>query len=95
MRFRSSFDEGFGWYKLFFGLIVLIILTFIGIRFTMISNSIKGGKSVYEINVNSFDKNESYITNEFTRDKETGCISFKDEFGIKRIVCNNYTITQY
>jgi hypothetical protein len=95
MRFRSDFDEGFGWYKLFFALIVVIILTLIGLRFAMVSKSLKNGKTVYEINVNTFDRSESYMTNEFTRDKETGCISFKDEFGIKRIVCNNYTITQY
>jgi len=42
-----------------------------------------------------FKKNETYTTREYTRDKESGCIIFKDEIGIKHVVCNNYTITEY
>jgi hypothetical protein len=61
----------------------------------MVVNSINGGKKLYEVKVNSYNTYESYLTNEFTKDKETGCITFKDEIGIKRIVCNNYTITEF
>lgn len=52
-------------------------------------------KTIYEIRVNTYDHPESYMTNEYTKDKESGCINFKDAFGFKHTVCNNYTITEY
>lgn len=83
------------YFRLFFGLIVFIIIGTIVFRTYFILNSTKSNKKVYEIQVNNFNTHESYLTYEFTKDPQTNCISFKDEFGIKRIVCNNYTITEY
>jgi len=82
-------------YKLILGLVITVFIGLILLRGAMVVNSMKSGNKLYEITVNSFNTHESYLTNEFTKDKETGCITFKDEIGIKRIVCNNYTITEY
>lgn len=94
-RSRSSFDSGFGWFKLVFGFIVCLIAAAFIMRIVLINNAVSEGKSVYEIKVNTFNEYETYITNKYVKDKESGCITFKDEFGFKRTVCNNYTITQY
>ena len=77
------------------GLVFLLIIGMIFFRVNMVMDATKKGKTVYEVNVNTFKENEVYITTEYTRDKETGCIKFKDEFGIKHVVCNNYTITEF
>lgn len=81
--------------KIFFGLIVVLIVGMLIIRVSFIMDAKKGGKQLYEISVNKFNETETYMTSSYTRDKETGCIKFKDEFEITRIVCNNYTITEY
>lgn len=73
----------------------LVIVGLFGFRVMMVTKATKDGKKVYEISVNNFQHMESYITNEYTRDEKTGCITFKDEFGLKHVVCNNYTITEY
>lgn len=65
----------------------------IAIRAKLIMNA--NGKTLYQIDVNNFNSHESYITTDYTRDKETGCITFKDEFGLKHVVCNSYSITEY
>lgn len=85
-------------FRFFKVVFILILLTIIGLfifKIQMIAEARKNGKPVYEINVNNFNQVETYITNEFTRDEKTGCIKFKDEFGLKHVVCNNYTITEY
>jgi hypothetical protein len=82
-------------HKLILGVIITIFISIVLLRGSMVVNSINGGKKLYEVKVNSYNTYESYLTNEFTKDKETGCITFKDEIGIKRIVCNNYTITEF
>lgn len=81
--------------KGFFILIVLLIVGMLIFRVSLVMNAKKNGKQLYEISVNKFNETETYVTNSYTRDKETGCIKFQDEFGITRIVCNNYTITEY
>ena len=91
----TSFDKNFSFFKVFFVLIFIVILSTIIFRVGMIVSAKNSGKTTYEIKVNSFSGSELYITNEYTRDKETGCISFKDEFGVKHIVCNDYTIIEY
>ena len=89
------FDRSFSLFKIFFVLVFLLIIGSILFRVNMYFNAKNSGKAIYEIHVNRLNESESYMTSEYTRDKETGCISFKDEFGIKRIVCNDYTITEY
>lgn len=81
--------------KFFFGVIVVLIVGMLIFKVTLVVNAKKSGKQVYEISVNKFNETETYMTSSYTRDKETGCIKFKDEFEITRIVCNNYTITEY
>lgn len=79
----------------FFVLAVILIIGTIAFKGVMVTKGLSSGKPMYEISVNSYDSPESYITTEYERDQETGCIKFKDEFGIKRIVCKDYTITEY
>ncbi len=75
--------------------IFAIIFLLIMFKAYIIVDAKKSGHAIYEISVNSYNKNETYTTREYTRDKESGCIIFKDEIGIKHVVCNNYTITEY
>jgi hypothetical protein len=91
----TSFDKNFNLFKVFFLLIFIAIVGSIIFRASIIMSARKSGKTTYEIRVNSFKGSQDYITTEYTRDKETGCISFKDEFGVKQIVCNNYSISEY
>ena len=76
-------------FKGFFIFVLLLILGTIAIRAKMVMNA--NGKTLYQIDVNNFNSHESYITTDYTRDKETGCITFKDEY----VVCNSYSITEY
>ena len=76
---------------IFFGVFISLML----LRGYMVFNALNSNRTMYEVNVNSFNRIESYITTEYQRDSTTGCLKFKDEFGIKHIVCNNYTITEY
>ena len=80
------------------GITILLFTLIIGMfifKGIMIYNAKKSNKPIYEININNLKQIEIYMTNEYTKDEKSGCITFKDEFGIKHIVCNNYTITQY
>ena len=88
---KTEFDI----FKIFFFMVFLLIVGLFAFRVTTVTKATKDGKKVYEISVNNFQHMESYITSEYTRDEKTGCISFKDEFGLKHVVCNNYTITEY
>lgn len=72
----------------------LVISTLI-FRICSITSAKHSGKKVYQINVHTFNRVESYITREYTIEEGTGCISFKDDFGFKHIICNGYTITEY
>ena len=89
------FDRGFSLFKVFFVLVFILILGSILFKVSMYVNAKNSGKAVYQIEVNRFNETESYMTSDYTRDKETGCITFKDEFGLKHVVCNDYTITEY
>ncbi len=83
-----------GFFKFFFILVLAIIIGSIGYRLVMVSNAHSSGKHVYEITVQNYKQNESYMCSEFTKDS-TGCLLFKDEFGIKHTVCSNYTISEW
>jgi CDP-diacylglycerol pyrophosphatase len=76
------------------GILAIIVIGII-FKASIIVDAKKSGKTIYEITVNSFNQNQTYTTTEYTRDKESGCIIFKDEIGIKHVVCNNYNITEY
>lgn len=79
----------------FTALVFLAIIFFMGLIATMNYRSLSGGEKMYEITVNNYQTPESYLTSKYEKDAESGCITFKDEFGFKKIVCNNYTITEY
>lgn len=82
-------------FRMFFGFILFLIITLIALRATMVFTAMKSGKTMYQIDVNNFNNPESYLTTSYEKDEKTGCIKFKDEFGVKHIVCNSYSITQY
>lgn len=84
-----------GLIKGIFAIAIFAALVSIGLKFVFIAKGMNSDGKVYEITVNSYDGPESYFAKGYEKDTETGCIKFKDEFGIKRIVCNNYTITEY
>lgn len=92
---RDSFDKTFGFARIFFVIVFVLIIGMFFFRVSLITSARNEGKTIYEIKVNNFQEVETYMTKEYTRDKETGCISFKDEFGIKHTVCNNYSITEF
>ncbi|MEN6292319.1 MAG: hypothetical protein ABFD07_09955 [Methanobacterium sp.] len=61
----------------------------------MVVNAKRDNQTIYQIDVNSYNSVESYTTTDYTKDEKSGCIKFKDEFGLKHTVCNNYSITEY
>jgi hypothetical protein len=81
--------------KLLMGVIIFVVIATIAIRGTFVMKALDTNDHIFQINVNSFNQVETYLTKEWTKDEKTGCITFKDEFGVKRIVCNNYTVTEY
>ena len=87
--------RNFTLFKIMFALIVLLIISTIVFKAGIIIDAKNHNKTIYQIEVNNYNQVESYTTTDYTRDKETGCIRFKDEFGIKHTVCNNYSITEY
>lgn len=91
----DSFDKSFNFVKIIIGFVIFLMIGTIIFKVGLISNTKKNNKPLYEIEVNSFNHVETYITTDYVKEPTTGCIKFKDEFGIKRIVCNNYTITEY
>lgn len=77
------------------GAVFVLIISFFAFNMYFVIDAKNNGEKVYQIQVNSFNGIEMYMTNEYTKDEKTGCINFKDMVGIKRIVCNNYTITEF
>jgi len=93
--FDRNFNSGFTFFKvLFVGIFLAIIGAFI-FKIGLITDAKRNNKAIYQIEVNNYNHIESYTTTSYERDKESDCIKFKDEFGMKHIVCNNYTITEY
>lgn len=91
----ESFKRQFNFLRFTFVIVFIGIIGMFVFRILMISKARNDGKTIYEIQVNSFNHVENYATTDYVKDDNTGCIKFKDEFGIKRIVCNDYTITEY
>lgn len=79
----------------FMMIVILLIIGMVIFKVALVFKSINSGVPVYSVTVNSYGGYEEYLTKEFTKDEKTGCITFKDELGVKRIVCNEYTITEY
>lgn len=90
-----SFDKSFSFFKVIFAVIVVLIIGTFIFKIGLITDAKRNNKAIYQIEVNNFNHIESYTTTEYVRDKESNCIKFKDEFGMKHVVCNNYTITEY
>jgi hypothetical protein len=91
----DSFDKSFSFFKIIFAVIVVLIIGTFIFKIGLITDAKRNNKTVYQIEVNSYKNIESYTTTEYEKEEKTGCIKFKDEFGMKHIVCNNYTITEY
>jgi ABC-type Na+ efflux pump permease subunit len=91
----SSFDRTFGFVKFFIIFVFIIMIGGFIFKGAMVVNAKKNNQTIYQIDVNTYNAVESYTTTDYTRDEKTGCIKFKDEFGLKHTVCNNYSITEY
>jgi hypothetical protein len=79
---------------IFFGVIVVVILSMIGFRGYMITSMTKDGKHLYEISIPGNKRQEtSFYTNSYV--EKDGCVTFKDEFGRSHRICGMYNITEY
>lgn len=90
-----TFNRTFSFVRIFMTLVFILIIGTILFRGYLILDAKNNKKQIYEIQVNNFQRIESYFTTEYTKDEKTGCITFKDDLGIKHVVCNNYTISEY
>jgi hypothetical protein len=61
----------------------------------MIGKALQSDKNIYQIDVDSFNGTETYFATEYIVDAKTNCITFKDALGMRRTVCNKYTLTEY
>jgi hypothetical protein len=91
----DSFDRSSSLFKVVFLVVLIIIIGSFIFKIGLITDAKRNNKTVYQIEVNNFNNFESYTTTEYEKEEKTGCIKFKDEFGIKHVVCNNYSITEY
>jgi hypothetical protein len=91
----DSFDRSSSLFKVMFVVVFIIIIGTFIFKIGLITDAKRNNKTVYQIEVNNFNNFESYTTTEYEKEEKTGCIKFKDEFGIKHVVCNNYSITEY
>ena len=91
----KTYDTTHSLIKMIMVFTIIAVIALVGSRAYFIYRGIKSKETLYQVNVNNFQTMETYLTREYTRDEKSGCITFKDGFGIKRIVCNNYTITEY
>lgn len=91
----NSFDKSFSFFKVMFVVVFIIIIGTFIFKIGLITDAKRNNKTVYQIEVNNFNNFESYTTTEYEKEEKTGCIKFKDEFGIKHVICNNYSITEY
>lgn len=92
---RNLFNDRGIFLKIIVTVVGFLVVSFILLRMGFMVETKTKGKTLYSIEVINFTKSETYLTSDYTRDKNTGCISFKDMLGVKRTVCNNYTITEY
>ena len=91
----DSLDRSFSLFKVMFVVVLIIIIGTFIFKVGLITDAKRNNKTIYQIEVNNFNNVESYTTTEYEKEEKTGCIKFKDEFGIKHVVCNNYSITEY
>ena len=91
----DSFDRSFSLFKVMFVVVLIIIIGTFIFKIGLITDATRNNKTIYQIEVNNYNNVESYTTTEYVKEEKTGCIRFKDEFGIKHVVCNNYSITEY
>ena len=81
-------------YYIFFGVIVLVILSMIGFRGYMITSMTIDGKHLYVISIPGNKRQEtSFYTNSYV--EKDGYVTFKDEFGRSHRICGMYNITEY
>jgi hypothetical protein len=92
---KKFFDKTFSFFRIIFFVILFVIIGSFVFKSAMIYRSFNGGKKLYQVDVNSFNNVETYLTDSYVVDPNTKCLIFKDELGIKRTICNNYTITEY
>jgi hypothetical protein len=81
--------------------IMLILITLLAafLFVLVISSAAKKGPAkkmgLYQIEVNTYGASTTYVTSDYSIDSVTRCVQFKDMMGLKRRVCDHYTITTY
>lgn len=80
-------------HKLVFVTILVIIIGGIAFQAYVFISMKSAGKHLYTIKVNDVNGVITYFTDSYVDNGQ--CISFKDEFGVKRNVCGHYTISEY
>jgi hypothetical protein len=82
-------------HKTIFIIALVLIVGTIVLKGLYIGHALQSDKKIYQIEVDSFNGTESYIATEYVVDQKTNCITFKDAMGMRRTVCNKYTLTEY
>lgn len=83
-----------GFSKIWVVFIILIVLV-IGVRGYFFAGAKSGGHHIYYITVHNFSGDQTYMATEYAVDSASGCLKFKDEFGLNNTVCGNYSITEW
>lgn len=82
-------------FRAIWGVFILLVVLVIGARAYFFAGAKEDGHHVYSITVHNFSGDQTYMTSDYKKDSATGCLTFKDEFGLKNTVCGNYSITEW
>ena len=83
-----------GIFKLFFGLVIVMMIGSFIFKGSLVMNNMKEGKPTFIIKVPSYDgTNTTYMCNEYH--ETNGCIQFKDELGFEQKVCQQYSVKKW
>jgi len=85
----------FGLHKIGIITIAVVIIGIFVMNVLYIADTVSKGENIYQIDVKSYNSLENYTTKNYTIDSVNHCIKFTDIMGIKRVVCGDYSITQY
>jgi hypothetical protein len=80
-------------HKMIFLTVFLLIIGGIAFQAYIFISMRNSNKHLYTIEVNDVNGYTTYFTNSYVDNGQ--CVSFKDEFGVKRNVCGHYTISEY
>jgi len=78
--------------KLIFIFVGVVLIATIALKLNILGQ--EGETYVITVPSYSGEASTTYMTKHYSKDS-TGCISFKDEIGLNRIVCGPYTVSSF